>query len=89
MMRVGSVSQVQMIRDGGSFCASFLDPSHVEHALWFPIASRVGGRAGHGEPFVARVVRFADENRVGWRSEDARPMTSCRRAYRSTDIHRF
>ncbi len=75
MVRVDSVNWVEMIRDGGSFCVSFQDPACVEHKLWFPIALRQSTRAGHGEPFVARVVRSSEENRVGWRFEDARPLT--------------
>ena len=75
MARVGTVKQVEMVRDGGSFSASFLDPSQTEHKLWFPIASRLGARAEHGEPFVARVVRFADDKRSGWSAEDVRPVT--------------
>jgi hypothetical protein len=59
MARVSAVNEVEMIRDGGSFSAWFLDTSRVEHTLWFPIAFRAGAPAGHGEPFVARVVRFA------------------------------
>jgi hypothetical protein len=75
MSRVTSVNHVEMIRDGGSFSATFVDPSHVEHVLWFPIAFRLSACVGHGDPFVARVVRFADETKVGWSFEDVRPVT--------------
>ena len=35
----------------------------------------VSARAGHGDPLVGRVVRFADDNRVGHSLEDVSPMT--------------
>jgi hypothetical protein len=75
MSRVVSVNHVEMIRDGGSFCATFVDPSHVEHALWFPIVRPVSAPPAHGDPFVARLVRFTDATKVGWSFEDVRPVT--------------
>jgi hypothetical protein len=75
MTRVAAVNRVEMVRDGGSFSATFVDPSRMEFRLWFPIAFHLGERAGHGDPFVARVERFAEENRSGWSAEDVRPVT--------------
>jgi hypothetical protein len=69
--RVSSVVRVEMIRDGGSFSATFLDPADVEHRLWFPLT----GHGAYGEPFVARVARFVDETSVGWFAQDVRVVT--------------
>ena len=77
MSLVAAVKHVEMIRDGGSFSASFMDASQVEYTLWFPIR-RHGTEIehwGHGDPFVARVVHYSDDKTVGWRMEDIRLVT--------------
>jgi hypothetical protein len=80
MLHIAAIHQVEMIRDGGSFSASFVDDAGSECTLRFPVAQRVRGNAeverlGHAEPFVARVKRFADDKTVGHSLEDVRPVS--------------
>jgi hypothetical protein len=70
---VSQVSDVEMIRDGGSLQASFVGANGSKYCLWFKLVTQRDSqgqhrRAGYSNPIVFERLEFHHPNSFEWRS---------------------
>jgi hypothetical protein len=70
---IDQVSDVEMIRDGGSLQASFVGTNGSKYCLWFELVTRLDRqgrrrRASYSNPVVFERLEFRSPNSFEWRS---------------------